>query len=92
MTLGTGMTNPYGTDLTLTAWGVDQFVFLAIGGNLELQPEWVSSGGGDGIQLAPNSEYGVKYHWYGKQSTYENLSQYYVEEENDTAYFTTLWE
>lgn len=31
MTLGTNMTNPYGTSLTLTAGGVDQFVFLAIG-------------------------------------------------------------
>lgn len=30
MTLGTNMTNPYGTDLTLTAGGIDQFVFLAI--------------------------------------------------------------
>ena len=39
MTLGTNMTNPYGTSLTLTAGGIDQFVFLAIGGKLELQPE-----------------------------------------------------
>ena len=44
MTLGTNITNPYSTDITLTANGVDQFVFLAIGGNLELQPdaEWGS--------------------------------------------------
>ena len=39
MTLGTGIINPYSTDTTLTANGVDQFVFLAIGGNLELQPD-----------------------------------------------------
>ena len=49
MTLWTGITNPFGTSLTLTANGVDQFVFLAIGWDLELQPEiewwsgWVTS-------------------------------------------------
>lgn len=39
MTLGTNMTNPYDSSLALTANGVDQFVFLATGGNLELQPD-----------------------------------------------------
>lgn len=43
MTLWTNMTNPFETDLTLTDYWVDQFVFLAVGGKLELQPEW---GGG----------------------------------------------
>lgn len=39
MTLGTNITNPYSTDITLTANWLDQFVFLAIWGNLELQPD-----------------------------------------------------
>ena len=39
MTLGTNITNPYSTSTTLTANWIDQFVFLAIWGNLELQPE-----------------------------------------------------
>ena len=46
MTLGTNITNPFWTSISLTAWWIDQFVFLAIWGNLELQPEsigWVSS-------------------------------------------------
>ena len=43
MTLGTNVTNPYSTSTTLTANWVDQFVFLAIGWNLELQPEWWGS-------------------------------------------------
>lgn len=46
MTLGTNVTNPYQEDLTLTANGIDQFVFLAIGWNLELQPEawaWIDT-------------------------------------------------
>ena len=38
MTLGTNITNPYGTDLTLTADWFDQFVFLAVWWKLELQP------------------------------------------------------
>ena len=41
MTLGTNVTNPYGVDISLTADWIDQFVFLAVGGNLELQPEGV---------------------------------------------------
>lgn len=40
MTLWTNISNPFWTDLTLTANWVDQFVFLAIGWQLELQPEW----------------------------------------------------
>ena len=38
MTLGTGITNPQSVDTTLTANWVDQFVFLAVDWNLELQP------------------------------------------------------
>lgn len=38
MTLGNNITNPYSVDLTLTANGIDQFVFLATNGWLELQP------------------------------------------------------
>lgn len=39
MTLGTNITNPYDTDITLTPNWIDQFVFLAIWWNLELQPD-----------------------------------------------------
>ena len=39
ITLGTGFTNPWDVDLTTTAYANDQFVFLAIDGVLELQPE-----------------------------------------------------
>ena len=45
MTLGTNVTNPYQESLALTADWIDQFVFLAIWGNLELQPStWASVG------------------------------------------------
>lgn len=38
MSLGTGISNPWGTDLTLTPSGTDQFVFLATSSStLELQ-------------------------------------------------------
>ena len=39
MTLWTNITNPYSEDLTLTPNGIDQFLFLAVGWNLELQPD-----------------------------------------------------
>jgi hypothetical protein len=39
MTLGSNISNPFNVDLTLTASGIDQFVFLAVNGTLELQPE-----------------------------------------------------
>jgi len=39
MTLGTWITNPYSTSTTLTANWVDQFVFQAIGWDLELLPD-----------------------------------------------------
>ena len=38
MTLGTWFTNPRNVDLTLSSNASDQFVFLAINGELELQP------------------------------------------------------
>ena len=41
MTLGTGITNPRGVDLNLTANGTDQFTFLATSSSaLELQAMW----------------------------------------------------
>lgn len=45
MSLGTNVTNPYNTSLTLTADAIDQFVFFATGSNLELMPEVTGSGG-----------------------------------------------
>jgi len=39
MTLGQNITNPYEVNTSLTTDGVDQFVFFATGGKLELQPE-----------------------------------------------------
>lgn len=39
MTLGTNITDPYEWDLTLSANGIDQFVFLAVWWRLELQPD-----------------------------------------------------
>ena len=38
MTLWTNVTNPYGESLTMSAYTVNQFSFLAVGWNLELQP------------------------------------------------------
>lgn len=54
---------------------------LTSGGNICIQSWW--------IQLAPNSEYNVAYHWYWPQACYDALSQYYTCSPNDTAYFTT---
>ena len=43
MTLGSWITNPFGEDLTLTANGTDQFVFLATSSStMELQSSWWS--------------------------------------------------
>ena len=39
MTLGTGFTNPRNVSLSLNSYASDQFVFVAINGELELQPE-----------------------------------------------------
>ena len=80
MTLWTNVTNPFDTDITLTANWVDQFVFLAIGWALELQPEWW----GGGIAPAANSPINVKYIWAGTQAQYEALSSY----DNNTVYLT----
>ena len=87
MTLWTNVTNPYDTDITLTDDWVDQFVFLAINWELELQPEWWGGWGWD-YQLAPNSPLKPKYRWYGTQAQYDALTQYYTDEEWDTVYFT----
>ena len=38
MTLGTWFTNPFNVNLDLSSFATDQFVFLSIWGNLELQP------------------------------------------------------
>lgn len=38
MTLWTGFTNPFGVDLSLSYYATDQFVFVAVWWNLELQP------------------------------------------------------
>ena len=83
MTLWTNMTNPYGVSLDLTAWGIDQFVFLAIGWNLELQPElggewWI-------INDTTGSSASVTKIWAWTQAEYEALSV----KSNDTLYFTT---
>lgn len=40
------------------------------------------------IQLAPNTELDIKYHWYGSQASYDSLNQYYTDTAGDTAYFT----
>ena len=40
------------------------------------------------IQLAPNTELDIKYHWYGSQASYDGLNQYYTDTAWDTAYFT----
>lgn len=40
------------------------------------------------MQLAPDSPLTPKYEWYGTQSQYEALSQYYTDEEWDTVYYT----
>lgn len=46
--------------------------------------KWV----GGWIQLAPNTELDIKYHWYGSQASYDSLNQYYTDTAWDTAYFT----
>lgn len=40
MSLWTNITNPYNVTTDLTLWWIDQFVFLAIWGKLELQPDF----------------------------------------------------
>ena len=42
MTLWSWINNPYNVDLTLTANWLDQFVFLAVWSELELQPEFMT--------------------------------------------------
>lgn len=53
MTLGTGISNPWGIDLTLTPSGIDQFVFLATSSStLELQNDT-----DDEIRFVTQSDY-----------------------------------
>lgn len=83
MTLWTNITNPYGTDLTLTAGWIDQFVFLAIGWQLELQPEWW--GWKWTIAADTNgTDTEIKYIWAWTEEQYAALWEY----DENTAYFT----
>lgn len=81
MTLWTNVTNPYNVSLTLTANWIDQFVFLAVGWNLELQPEgweiWLST-------QANNILTSWAKLWAGTESDYQNLGSY----DSQTIYMT----
>ena len=86
MTLWTNMTNPFETDLTLTDYWVDQFVFLAVDGKLELQPEW---GGGWwwGWAITADTtwtETSISKIWVWTEEEYANLWTY----EENVAYMT----
>lgn len=77
-------------DIPSVSWLVQESCIACINGCC-LTQWWdicIQWGWGDWIQLAPNSEYDVKYHWYWPQACYEALSQYYTCCANDTAYFT----
>ena len=86
MTLWTNVTNPYGTDITLTADWIDQFVFLAIWGNLELQPEWWG-GGWWGWAITADTTWtttSISKIWVGTEAEYAALTTY----EENVAYMT----
>ena len=86
MTLWTNVTNPYGTDITLTADWIDQFVFLAIWGNLELQPEWWG-GGWWGWAITADTTWtttSISKIWVGTEAEYAALTSY----SEDVAYMT----
>jgi hypothetical protein len=86
MTLWTNVTNPYETDTTLTADGIDQFVFLAIWGNLELQPEWWG-GGWWGWAITSNTTWtttSISQIWVGTEAEYAALTSY----DENVAYMT----
>ncbi len=83
MTLWTNVTNPFNTDITLTDYWIDQFVFLAIGWKLELQPEW----GGWGWAITADTtwtETSISKIWVGTEAEYANLWTY----EENVAYMT----
>lgn len=85
MTLGSNISNPFNVDLTLTASGIDQFVFLAVNGTLELQPEWW--GGGWGWAITSNTTWtttSISQIWVGTEEEYTNLWTY----EENIAYMT----
>ena len=75
MTLWTNMTNPYDVDTTLTANWLDQFVFFATWGKLELQPEWW---GGSWWAWITNNTTGttttVTSIWAGTEAEYASIS------------------
>lgn len=83
MTLWTNVTNPFGTDITLTDYWIDQFVFLAIGWKLELQPEWW--GWGWAITADTTwTETSISKIWVGTEAEYQALWTY----EENVAYMT----
>ena len=84
MTLGTNVTNPYGTDISLTADWIDQFVFLAIGGALELQPEWWGGGWGWITANTTWTTTSISQIWVGTEAEYAALTSY----SEDVAYMT----
>ena len=64
------------------SWWTDGQVLSKVSGNIA----WANPTGW--IQLAPNTELDIKYHWYGSQVSYDSLNQYYTDTAGDTAYFT----
>ena len=83
MTLWTNVTNPFGTDITLTDYWIDQFVFLAIGWKLELQPEWW----GWGWAITADTTWtttSISKIWVGTEAEYQALWTY----EENVAYMT----
>lgn len=82
MTLWSNITNPYSTDTTLTAYWIDQFVFLAVWWSLELQPEWWSWWAITCDTTWTTSS--VSKIWVWTEAEYQALSTY----EEDVAYMT----
>lgn len=72
MTLGSWISNPYSTSLTLTPNAIDMFVFLAVWWNLELQP--------DVLAIANNATISITQWWTAmwdfttNQSTNETIA------------------
>lgn len=91
---GTEFSNSWVTSVNWSTWAVTVSEFApwwtATTGYVVTKTasgyEWQAPTGW--IQLAPNSTYTIKYHWYGTQAEYEALNQYYTDTANDTAYFT----
>ena len=66
MTLWTNVTNPYWVDLTLTANWIDQFIFLAVWWNLELQHEAVS------LEVVSDEAFSSSWDWITTQAPSKN--------------------